>query len=100
MLSYSSLSEAVDQLQQQGYTEDFYLQGNALVCRKGALVLTPDTFHIDHVRRFDIDSDPADQAAVYAISSEKHGVRGLLINGYGIYSDPATDEILRKLSQA
>ncbi len=98
MSRYSSLSEAVEQLQQQGYTEDFRWQGDVLVCRKSALALPPDTFRIDGVYRFDVDSDPADQAVLYAISSEKQGVKGLVINGYGIYSDPAAGEMLRKLS--
>jgi len=98
MSRYSSLSEAVEQLQRQGYTEDFRWQGDALIGRKSALALPPDTFRIDGVYRFDVDSDPADQAVLYAISSEKQGVKGLVINGYGIYSDPVADEMLRKLS--
>jgi hypothetical protein len=98
MLIYPSLSETVDQLRQQGYTEDFHCQSDALICRNGALVLPPDDFRIDGVYRFDVDSDAADQAVLYAISSKRQGVKGLIVNGYGIYSDPAAGEMLRKLS--
>jgi hypothetical protein len=41
-------------------------------------------------------TDPANEAILYAISSLK-GKKGILINGYGIYSDPITDEMIAKL---
>ncbi len=58
MSSCFSLCEAVEQSQQQGYTEDFHCQSNALICLKGALVLPPETSRIDRMYRFDVDSDP------------------------------------------
>lgn len=97
MNTYSSLIEAIEGLKQEGYTEDFNLRYGCISCRDGALEIPPDEFHIEAVHRFDVDSDPADQAVLYAISSEKHGVKGLLVNSYGVYTDPQTDEMIRKL---
>ena len=46
---------------------------------------------IDKVYRFEGDSDPADEATVYAISSPKYGIKGVPVNGTGIYTDEMTD---------
>jgi hypothetical protein len=54
-------------------------------------------FRIDEVFRFDVDTDPGDQAILYAISSEKYGLKGTLVNGYGIYTEALSNEILEKL---
>ena len=40
-------------------------------------------------------SDPGDEAVVYAISSTTSTTKGTLVNGYGIYSDPQTDTIIK-----
>lgn len=93
----ASLVETISQLRTEGYTEDFNLEPHCLECREGQLQLLHDEFHIDKVYRFDDNSDPDDQSVLYAISSDKHKIKGLLVNGYGIYSDELTDEMLKKL---
>jgi len=83
--SYDTLSEAVNDLQIRGYTEDFLLHDGeeCLVCKKNDLELSPDEFIIDEIYRFEGMTDPSDESIVFAISSEKHGVKGLVINSFG-----------------
>ncbi|MBC7606415.1 MAG: hypothetical protein H7199_05620 [Burkholderiales bacterium] len=50
--------------------------------------------------RFDVNEEPSDQAVLYAISSVDRLVRGILVNGYGIYSEDSTNEILDKLKNS
>jgi len=57
-----------------------------------------DDFEIVDVYRYEGDSDPADEAVVYAIES-KTGVKGILVTGYGIYSDTISAKILEKLNK-
>ncbi len=95
---YDSLPQAIDALRKQGYTEDFNLQPNCLDCRQATLLLNPDEFDIDKVFRFFGPSDPDDESILYAISSEKYDLKGILINGYGISSDPLTQEMVAKLT--
>ena len=57
----------------------------------------PHEFTIDKSFRFDVDEDPSDQAVLYAISSQVHNIKGLLVNGYGIYSDDVSNDMLDKL---
>ena len=60
--------------------------------------MNPDEFQIDKFFRFEGASNPDDSSILYAISSEEHGIKGTLVNAYGIYSDAMTDEMLKKLS--
>ena len=92
-----TLSETMDILRVEGYTEDFNLQQNCLECRNGKFKVFTDEFKVDKYYRFEGDSNPSDQAILYAISSDKYGIKGVLVNGYGIYSEPITDELLQKL---
>ena len=95
-----TLSEALMRLKVEGYTEDFNLSGDCVNCRSGQLRIFPSEFQIDQYFRFEGQSDPADGAVLYAISSEKYNVKGVLVNGYGIYSEPMTNEMLKKLEMA
>lgn len=98
MESYDTLSEAMSSLRKQGYTEDFNLKGNCLVCSTGKYNMQHHEFEIDKSFRFDVDEDPSDQAVLYAISSDVYAVKGLLVNGVGIYSDEVANELIEKLS--
>jgi len=98
MPSYSTLSEAVNDLQLRGYTDDLQLGGQCVVCNVKGKSLDPAEFHIDEFHRFEGNSDPEDQSIVYAISSEKHDVKGLLVNAYGPDANSMTQELVRKLA--
>lgn len=82
--SYDTLSEAVNDLTRRGYTTDFLImkERDCLVCNN-SLELSPEEFAIDEVYRFEGMSDPADESVVFAISSDKHNLKGLVINSYG-----------------
>jgi hypothetical protein len=91
---YATVTEAIDKLRQQGFTVDFNLEENCIACHSGKF--NADEFEIVDVYRYEGDSDPADEAAVYAIQS-KSGVKGILVAGYGASADSNTDAILKKL---
>lgn len=95
--SFGSLIEAIDYYRKQGYTEDFNLRQNCLECRNGSFKVFHNEFNIDKFYRFEEDTNPEDQSIIYAISSDKYDLKGILINAYGIYSEPITDEMLKKL---
>jgi hypothetical protein len=100
MQQYSNLVEAINGLRKEGYTEDFNLEQQSISCRDGQFKIFHDEFMIDKYFRFDVSSDASDQSIIYAISSHKHDVKGILINAYGIYSEPLTNEMLKKLQIA
>ena len=92
-----TVSQTIDMLRKEGYVEDFNLQQTCLECREGHFKVFHDEFVIDNVYRFEGNSDPAEEATVYAISSPKYGIKGVLVNGAGIYTSDITDEMLETL---
>jgi hypothetical protein len=96
-MNYATLSGKMNELRKEGYTEDFNLQQNCLECRNGQFKVFADEFKVDKYFRFEGASNPSDSAVLYAISSDVKQLKGLVVNAYGIYSDPISDEMLEKL---
>lgn len=94
MYSYDTVSEAVNGLKKRGFELDFNLQENCLVCHEHKFDVAD--FEIVEVYRFEGNSDPADEAVVYAIQSVG-GVKGVLVNGYGGSADEMSSEMAKKL---
>jgi hypothetical protein len=97
MFTYDTVTEAVNGLNQRGYTINFNLEQDQIICKETPLALRPSEFEITEVYRFEGDSDPADEAVVYAIES-RHGQKGVLVNGFGISADAAGEEMVEKLA--
>ena len=99
--NYDTVSEAVNDLIKRGYTTDFSInvKKECLVCAAIPEPLSPDEFEIDEVYRFEGETDPGDEMIVYAISSTKHNLKGVVVNAYGIYSDSATSKIVERLKK-
>jgi len=95
MISYDTVSEAVTGLKQRGYTLDFNLKSNCIECEGHKF--NPMDFEIAEVYRFEGNSDPADEAVVFAIES-KNGLKGVLVNAFGVYSESLNDEMVKKLN--
>ena len=94
---YETVSKAIEELRKQGYTTDFNLEENAIVCSVGKF--SANDFDIVDVYRYEGNSDPGDEAAVYAIKSS-NGLKGILVTGYGASSENTSPEMLRKLTKA
>jgi len=98
MKSYDNLIEALNSLKNEGYEEDFNLKQNRLECREGEYGIFHDEFEIDNYFRFgDEDSSPDSSSILYTILFGKYGLKGILINSFGIYSNDITDKMLSKL---
>lgn len=97
METYDTLSQATDGLKQRGFTTDFNLAFDKLVCSKTEACLNPDEFEITEVYRFEGETNPSDQSVVYAVESKDGKMKGVFVNGYGIYADPISDEMIEKL---
>ena len=92
----TTLTTVLDTLRKRGYTEDF----NTELVRSrlnNYREIKPGEFFIDKVYRFDGMTDPEDETIVYAISSMDGKRKGILVNGYGIYSDARVNSLLEKI---
>lgn len=91
---YATVSEAVNELKKRGFTTDFNLEENCIVCHVDKF--TPENFEITEVYRYEGNTDPADEATVYGIES-KTGLKGILVTGYGANSESMSEAMLSKL---
>jgi hypothetical protein len=96
MYTYDTVAQAVNGLKERGYTIDFNLEADRIFCNKTPLSLKPADFVITEFYRFEGESDPADEAVVYAIES-RTGQRGLLVTGFGISAEGVGEEMVEKL---
>jgi len=92
---YETVSEAIKKLRSNGFTTDFNLEENCIVCNLEKF--KADEFEITDIYRYEGDTDPADEATVYGIQS-KNGLKGILVTGYGMSTDILTTKILAKLT--
>lgn len=95
MHTYDTLSQATNGLKERGFTVDFNLEENCLVCNTNRF--DPDDFEIVEVYRFEGDSNPSDESVVYGVES-KNGMKGVLVSGYGISAEGISAEMAKKLS--
>lgn len=99
MNTMTTLSEVTNLLKERGYTIDFNLKENCLECGGNLLKIFPGEFMVDKHYRFEGPSDPGDEAIVYAISSAKYNLKGVLVNGYGISGESITNEMIKALDE-
>jgi len=90
MYHYATVSKALDQLNEKGFTCDFNLNSDAI--KKN-----PEKFEIVHVYRYEGESDPGDEAVVYGIKSSS-GKKGVYVSGFSADSDAEASQILLELS--
>lgn len=95
MYTYDTVTEAIKGLKDRGFTIDFNLLENCIVCNDTKFNV--NDFEIIEFHRFEGDSDPSDEAVVYAIQSND-GMKGVLVNGYGISADALSSEMAKKLN--
>lgn len=96
MDAYTTVTEAINGLRERGYTLDFNLKPECVECKELDIHINPDEFIIDEYYRFEGASNPDDNSIVFAVSS-KDGLKGVLVDAYGVYSDSLTEEMIRKL---
>jgi len=99
MIAYDTVTEAVQGLKQRGYSIDFNLEFDRLVCHKTSISLHPKEFEITEMHRFEGMTDPADEAVVFAIEGKNGGVKGILVDGFGPSAETLDGEMVRKLTK-
>jgi hypothetical protein len=97
MKTFETLSEAIADLKKRGYVNDFNLHPEWIECPPLNLQLKPTEFHVDEVHRFEGMTNPDDSSILMAIQST-NGIKGLLVDAYGVYSDSLSAEMIKRLT--
>ena len=90
MYHYATVSKALEELKEKGFTTDFNLQ-------ESKITDSPDDFEIVHIYRYEGESDPGDEATVYGIKS-KDGERGVFVAGDLSLGEKSATKVLNDLS--
>ena len=98
MYSPDTVTAALQELKQRGYSVDFNIAFDKIICSDNKICLNPHEFEIVEVFRFEGDTNPSDQDVVYAIESKDRQIKGTMTNAYGMYAETASAEMIKKLS--
>ena len=96
--SFDTVTEALQWLNQQGFSHDFNLDEDFLRFDNNSQSMSPNEFSIEYVFRFEGDTDPGDEDIVYGITSDVYNIKGVLTSAFGIYADSLSSEMIKKLS--
>ena len=87
-------------LERAGFHDSFRPEGGRLWALAAERFFAPETLVVEAVVRFEGESDPDDQAILFALRSPTGDVRGTFAAGYGPLADPASAEVVRRLARA
>jgi len=90
------MTEALAGLKLRGFTHNFALNDSGIEDAEVGVTLDPEEFEIVEVYRFEGMSNPDDSSVVYAIES-RDGLKGALVDAYGMYSDSVKTGIIERL---
>lgn len=89
MYHYATVSKALDELKEKGFTVDFNIQ-------EDKIINSPDDFTIEHVYRYEGESDPGDEATVFGITSSS-GEKGIFVAGLSAFTEKSAAMVLNEL---
>lgn len=87
---YASVSKALDELNEKGFTFDFNLH-------EDQIVKNPERYEIKHIYRYEGNSNPDDESIVYGIQS-KSGKKGVFVAGFSANSATEATQVLVNIS--
>lgn len=95
--AYDTLSQAIEDLNKEGYTEDFNLLDRGIEVKAMKVNYDPENFNIVKTYRFEGMTNPGDSSILYVIETN-NGIKGTLVDAYGAYADTMSKEMVEKLS--
>ena len=98
-MAMETVSEALRRLASAGYTATYRADARGLEDLASGRVDPPEAFRVDEVVRFEGESDPADESAVFALAldTETHSAKGTYTVGYGSLMDSLDADMVRRI---
>jgi len=93
---YPSLSVAIDDLYNLGYTVDYNLHDDGLQSIHHGKIYTADEMKVVKYYRFEGMSNPSDNSILYVIETTD-GKKGIMVDSYGADSSSIPSDLLEKL---
>ncbi len=94
----STEREVIERMRAEGYTHEFFIAGDGVRCPEcDSPVLAPEAVTVDQVQRVEGDSNPEEQAIVFAVSDGPCGLKGVLVSTFGPEVTGGNADVLRRL---
>jgi hypothetical protein len=94
----STEREVIDRMRGEGYTHEFFIVEDGVRCPDcSSDALAPEAVTIDQTERVEGDSNPDEEAIVFAVSDGPCGHRGVLVSSFGPEVTGPRAEVLRRL---
>ena len=93
---FTSESAAIEDLRKRGFTSTFVVENEGIRSTTTKEFFRPEELILREFHRFEGASDPEDMSVVYAVES-KSGTRGVIVDAFGPYSEPALASLIEKM---
>ena len=93
MSTMNTVSDKVEALKKEGYTEDFFFEDGQLKSESASF--EADEVEIEKEFRFEGKSNPDDLSILYQIKT-KDGTKGTIVDGFGPTANDALAQFLLK----
>lgn len=87
----------MDTLSEKGFRYTFKVKEHGLVCIENAQRIPAQRVSLHGIYRYEGESNPDDSEIIYAVETDS-GMRGVIIDAYGAYSDPAVAAFIASIS--
>lgn len=94
-MHYNTVSEAIEELNKEGFVIDYNLNENNLLSKTSKYNI--NNFEVVGVYRYEGETDPSDEAVVYAVQEKGGENKGLIVDGYGSSNTSEVSEVLKLL---
>lgn len=98
MEHYDTVTAALTALKFKGFTIDFNIAFDKIICKENNFCLNPSEFEITEVHRFEGATDPGDESVLYAVESKDGTLKGVITSAYGMYADSISTDMIKKLT--
>lgn len=89
-----SLSSCLNKMISDGYDEDFKVTERGMESLQKGKLYQPEQIRVINFFRFEGMSDPDDNAILYVVETDD-GLKGTLVDGYGVYDDANISRFMR-----
>ncbi len=96
-IEMKSLSDCMNKLQTEGFTTNFMVEKGKLHVVDSNKNYSPWQVKIVNFYRFEGESDPSDNAILYAIETHDD-LKGIIADAYGVYADSGVSRFIKQVN--
>ena len=95
-----TVDAALHRLEEAGFGASFRAVANGMLSLPSGERFAPEELYVVDLVRFEGESDPADEAVVYALSTGDGAIRGTFVVAYGPTVGAACAQVVQRLRSA